>query len=245
MVRKRVTIYAVTKEQLLAEVEDVLRTMPSREQFEQRSEESQSWVGRAAAAITAWDVPRTFTVDAAVDDINKALDMLRNLNGRSKLTALLHQARAALRMEVGPLSVVVDKGQVFDYFDEVRKVIEPARSDVFFVDPYLDAEFVTRYLPHVAPGTGVRLLGSSKKMATLLPAVDLFAKQSGLSIHVRSSTDIHDRYLFVDRAACYLSGASFKDGAKNAPAVLTQIGDAFAAMWITYDGLWNAGKVER
>lgn len=37
-------------------------------------------------------------------------------------------------MEVGPLSVVVQQGQVFDYFDEVRKVIEPARSDLFFVD---------------------------------------------------------------------------------------------------------------
>ena len=46
-----------------------------------------------------------------------------------------------------PLSVVVQKGQVFDYYDEVRKVIEPARTDVFFVDPYLAADFVSRYLP--------------------------------------------------------------------------------------------------
>jgi hypothetical protein len=88
-----------------------------------------------------------------VDDVNKALDMMRNVNGRAKLTSLLHQARADLRMDVGPLSVVIDKGQVFDYFDELRKVIEPARSDLFCVDPYLDAEFVSHYLPHVAGGT--------------------------------------------------------------------------------------------
>ena len=115
-------------------------------------------------------------------------------------------------MEVGPLSVVVDKGQVFEYFDEQRKVIEPARKELFFVDPYLDAEFVTRYLPHVAAGTGVRLLVGSKRTATLLPAVDLFAKQSSLGISVRSSNAFHDRHLFVDQPECYVSGASFKDG---------------------------------
>jgi hypothetical protein len=235
----------VTNEQLLAEIEDILRALPTREQFDKRSEDSISWVGRAAAALTRWDMPKFPQIDAAVDDINKSLDTVRNINGRTKLTQLLHQARADLRMEVGPLSVVIDKGQVFDYFDELRKVIEPARKDLFFVDPYLDAEFVTRYLPHVAAGTTVRLLGSQKRMATLLPAVDLFAKQSGLGINVRSSNDIHDRYLFVDQSACYVSGASFKDGAKKAPAVLTQIGDAFQAMWTTYNDLWNKATVER
>jgi hypothetical protein len=235
----------VDKAQLLAEVEDILRAMPSREDFEKRTEESISWVGRAAAALTRWDFTRTPSINGAVDDVNKALDMMRNVNGRAKLTSLLHQARADLRMDVGPLSVVIDKGQVFDYFDELRKVIEPARSDLFFVDPYLDAEFVSHYLPHVAGGTTVRLLGGPKRMPTLLPAVDLFMKQSGLAIQVRSSTDIHDRYLFVDRATCYVSGASFKDGAKKAPAVLTQIVDAFTATWATYDAQWNGAKVER
>jgi hypothetical protein len=235
----------VEKAQLLAEVEDILRSVPSREGFEKRSEGSISWVGRAAAAISRWETPRTYMVDTAVDDINKSLDMVRNAKGRAKLTSLLHQARADLRMEVGPLSVVVEKGQVFDYFDELRKVIEPARSEVFFVDPYLDAEFVSRYLPQVATGTSVRLLGGPKSMATLLPAVDLFTTQSGTPIQVRSSNDIHDRFLIVDRAACYLSGASFKDGGKNAPAVLTQIGDGFQAMWNTYDALWARGKIER
>lgn len=233
------------KDQLLAEVEDILRTMPPREAIQQRSADAAGWIGRAAAAITRWDQPRTFMVNAAVDDIHTSLDLVRNVKGLSKLTALLHQARADLRMEVGPLSVVVQQGQVFDYFDELRKVIEPARSEVFFVDPYLDAEFVSQYLPHVASGTTVRLLGGPKKMATLLPAVDSFAQQSGIPIQVRLSNDIHERFLFVDRTACYVSGASFKDGTKNAPALLTQIIDAFQAMWNTYDALWTSGKVER
>ncbi len=175
----------------------------------------------------------------------RSFDMETNAEGFVALKALLHQARADLRMEVGQLSVVVPHGQVFDYFDELRKLIEPARLDVFFVDPYLDAEFVSRYLPHVAKGVPVRLLGGPKKMGTLLPAVDLFTRQHGVAVSVRSSEKFHDRYLFVDRTACYLSGTSFKEGAKNAPTVLTQITDAFQAMWDTYERLWNAAKVER
>jgi hypothetical protein len=116
---------------------------------------------------------------------------------------------------------------------------------VFFVDQYLDAEFVSRYLPHVADGVAIRLLGGSKRIATLLPAVDMFAQQFKRTPQVRSSNGLHDRYLFVDRSTCYLSGASFKDGAKNAPAVLTQVTDAFQAMWETYERLWNSARPER
>lgn len=115
---------------------------------------------------------------------------------------------------------------------------------MFFVDPYLDADFVGRYLPYVPQGVAVRLLGRYGMLA-LLPAVDLFARQSNLSIEVRSSPDLHDRFLFVDKNECYLSGASFKDGARKAPATLTQIVDGFKAMWDTYDRLWTAGKQER
>ena len=104
-------------------------------------------------------------------------------------------------MELGRGSVVVAEGRVFEYFDELRKVIETARVDVFFVDPYLDADFVSRYLPYVAEGVSIRLLGGAKKRATLLPAVDSFAQQSGRPVSVRVSDGLHDRYLFVDGAA--------------------------------------------
>jgi hypothetical protein len=75
------------------------------------------------------------------------------------------------------LSVIAQSGQVFDYFDELRKVIEPARTEVFFVDPYLNPNFVSRYLPHLAQGVAVRLLGW-KGMPALVSAVDVFAQQS-------------------------------------------------------------------
>ena len=237
------------KEQLLAEVEDVLRTAPPREPFNPFDDAVLPWLGRAAAVIQQWNVVYTPDFDRAARQLRAQAPTRDTQTGRheafSELMKLLYQARANLRMEVGQLSVVIQSGEAFDYFDEVRKVIETARTELFFVDPYLDAEFVSRYLPQASDGVAIRLLGGPKRIAALIPAVDLFAQQFKRTLQVRSSNGLHDRYLFVDRSACYLSGASFKDGAKSAPAVLTQITDAFQAMWDTYEGLWRTGKVER
>jgi hypothetical protein len=210
----------------------------------QNKENGVAWFGRFSAVIRAWNMARSPEVLLAQMQL-ESMAPEQNQNGYRRILALLNEARHALRMEtVGPLSVSVDHGQVFDYFDEVRKIIELAKQDFLFVDPYLDAEFVSRYLSHVSKGVTIRLL-AREKLTTLLPAVDLFAKQSGCSIQVRSAPHFHDRYVFVDNNACYQSGASFKDGVKSAPTTLTQITDASAPMLQTYEELWRKAKSER
>jgi hypothetical protein len=235
----------VKKEQLLAEIEDILRRMPSLDDFEADegpTEETLAWLGHSVAAIQRWDAAYMSACTVAAHHLRSTYS---KYEGFYQLKTLLYQARADLRMEIGQLSVVIQAGQMFDYFDELRKVIQTARTEVFFIDPYLDAEFVSRYLPQVSGRPEVRLLGGPKRMGALLPAVDLFAHQSQLKCQVRSSNELHDRYLFIDGVACYLSGASFKDGAKKAPATFTQITDAFHAMWETYDGLWKSAVPQR
>jgi len=232
------------QEELLGEVEDILRTMPPRETLRHPSDENFAWLGRVSAFIEAWDLPKCIPLGLAMDQFHG--QMAREAQeGLRKILTLLHQARHDLRMKtIGPVNAAMGHGRIFDYFDEVRKIIEPAKQDLLFVDPYLDAEFVARYLPHVATGVSIRLL-ARERIPTLLPAVDLYAQQSGAVVKARSAAGFHDRYVIVDRAACYQSGASFKDGAKAAPTTLTQITDAFPVVLQTYEDLWNQAKVER
>ena len=138
------------------------------------------------------------------------------------------------------MTKAVGKGEVFDYFDELRKVIETAKVDILFAEPYLEAEFVSRYLPHVSTGVVVRLLGE-QKMSELNSAVAMYGQQANMTIEVRRGADLHDRCLFVDGKRCFQSGASFKDAAKKSPTTLTEIVDAFAAMHDTYERLWLQG----
>lgn len=234
----------MTEEDLLGEVEDILRSMPDQATLRHPTAENFAWLGRVSALIEVWNSPKQLALGLAMNQFHgqSARDAQEGLR---KILTLLHQARHDLRMKtVGPVSAALGVGQTFDYFDEVRKIIEPATKDIFFVDPYLDAEFVSRYLPHIASGVVIRLL-ARERIPTLLSATESFAQQSGAQVSVRSAVGFHDRYVFVDGAACYQSGASFKDGAKKAPTTLTQITDAFSVVRKTYEDIWAGAKAVR
>lgn len=116
---------SLTNEQLLAEVEDILRSMPPRETLRHPIDENSAWIGRVSALIMAWDMPNFLYLRPAIDDFyGRGFEFEQ---GFRKIMTMLHEARHDLRMKtIGPLNAAVGRGNVFDYFDEVRKIVEPA-----------------------------------------------------------------------------------------------------------------------
>ena len=219
--------------------------MPPRATIRHDTQENVAWFGRVSAAIENWNLSKSVLVKESLELFFGTGHARETATGFTKLLVLLHQAHHDLRLEmVGPATLAFPGGRMFDYFDETRKIVELARQDLFFVDPFLDGEFVSRYLPNVAAGVTIRLL-AREKLATLLPAVEAFAGQTGGTIQIRSAPHYHDRFVFVDRISCYQSGASFKDGAKAAPTTLTQITDACAVVLKTYEDIWSRAKIKR
>jgi hypothetical protein len=139
------------KEQLLVQIEDLIRTAPLPTEIRSQTEENLAWLGRVSAAIESWNPARSGAFQDYLRQMRKqSPEEFRE--GIGDVNLLLHQARSDLRMEtVDQTDVVVGHRMVFDYFDEVRKIIESARKDLFFVDPYLDAEFVSRTCPTSPP----------------------------------------------------------------------------------------------
>jgi hypothetical protein len=235
----------IPEESLLAEVEYLLRTTPNYATVRHKTEETLDWLARAAAVVTEWDSQEAVSFMKHVDAFNFPDARLSN-SAWYNIVICVRRVGHHLRMQtIGPVSLAIGAGAVFDYFDSIRKVVEQASTEILFVDPYLDAEFVASYLPQVRSGVAVRLLTSDRKLGALLPALEAFAAQHGTPVSVRSANGLHDRYVFIDRASCYQSGASFKDGARNAPTTLTQITDAFAPVFETYERMWQAAKMER
>ena len=231
----------ISPEQLLIEVDELLRAVPEQSTLRHDLDVNHAWLGRASAIVQEASAPlaisfagnlRTFWGSGSGLEAQRAL--------RAMFTQL-HQVRQMLRLKVGPVAVAVERGAVFDYYDEIRKVIEGAKTDLLFVDPYLDAEFVSRYLPSAVTGVAIRLLGK-EKMSTLLPAAELFRQQTGASIEVRKAVSGHDRFIFVDGIACYQSGSSFKDGTKTAPTTFIQMLEpaVVSAVQKIYEDMWTA-----
>lgn len=225
----------VTEESLLAEVEDLLRGAPAIEGISAQY----NWLGRVRALTDLWDGADSVHCGSHIRYLQGAGDDRTGSKYYHHLMTLLQTAQADLILKtVGPLNVAVSEGQVYRYFEEIRKIVELASTDVFFVDPYLEVDFVAKYLRYVRDGVTIRLLGS-KHMKELMPAVKTFAQETGKPIEVRRANRMHDRFVFINKSDCYYSGASFKDGAKKAPAIISQITDAFSAMHDTYEKMWD------
>src|SRR5579859_2332469 len=144
--------------------------------------ENHAWLGRVAAVLNVWK-PREPFLWTLMDDV-QSMDDYRSVPAVNHLPRWLYHARSDLRLKIpGRTSVAIGRGMIFDYFDEIRKYIELARNDLLFVDPYLDAEFVSRFLLLVREGVTVRLL-AREKLQTLLPAVDALSQQSKLVIQI-------------------------------------------------------------
>ena len=233
----------IAPEELYAEVGELLRTMPSRTQM--GNGDTVQWLGRAVAVMDRWDRFKGIFFQTHIRNVQSNIGFTHD-EGYDGVTLMINQAHYDLKLATaGPVSVALEVGMTFHYFEEVRQIVELASTDVFFIDPYLDADFVGRYLVLIKPEVTIRLLTSNAHVAQLLAAVDAFTRQHGNSVGVRTAKDLHDRYVITDRSACYQSGASFKDGAKRAPTTLTQITDAFAAVQQTYETNWREAYVAR
>ena len=246
----------MTDEELLVEVKDLIRTIPPQSTFvASENHEVLAWLGRVAAVLDNWNSLRSISlrVSRHISTLQSAgvLDLLDDRNevntAYRALVTTLHQAQYDLTMKTtGPVSMVIDSGRPYDYFDELRKIIETARIEIWFIDPYLDASFVSQFMTQIVSEVNVRLLTSARYIESLVPAVTNWAVQNRVQMDLRlCSTGLHDRFVFIDDKSCYQSSASFKDGTRKNSATIIQVTDTFEALYSTYNSMWeNARAIE-
>lgn len=219
----------VPADELLAEIESLQRSAPSAEDFARDDDAVLSWRGRAVAVISAWSLVKGNILREHLSRIDQPFEANDRPQAIREVQLLLHEARHAKMLEVGPQAsdAAIGAGAVFEYFTELKRRLQLAQQDILFVDPYLDADFAERYLPQIGAAVGVRLLTSGKRISKLLPAIAMFAKQTGVEVQVREAT-FHDRFVFIDGRLGFQSGSSFKDGAAKAPTELIELVDTLA-----------------
>lgn len=158
-----------TPEQLLGEFDELIRSMPSDKDMLAGADDALRWSGHASALVRSWDSGKAISFDMKIEQLTgyASMDPRQQLR---MIKAILYEARSTLQMEaIGPMAIAIGKGSTFDYFDELRKIIELATEDILFVDPYMDADFIARYMPYVRPGIAIRLL-TTNEIALLVPA---------------------------------------------------------------------------
>ena len=64
---------SLTSEQLLAEVEDIIRSMPPRATIRNDTPENFAWLGRVSAAIESWNPSKTLPLSTALTQLGNVI----------------------------------------------------------------------------------------------------------------------------------------------------------------------------
>ena len=105
-----------------------------------------------------------------------------------------------------PQKVFYD-GQIYDAFEQMKKFVRMAKTELIIIDPY----FADCVLPLIAQKRqGVSVLAVKNSRNKLLHAVDVakFNAQYANSLTVKTSDKFHDRFLIIDKTALIHVGAS-------------------------------------
>ena len=105
-----------------------------------------------------------------------------------------------------PQKVFFD-GQIYDAFEQMKKFVRMAKTELIIIDPY----FADCVLPLIAQKRqGVPVLAVKNSRNRLLHAVDVakFNAQYANSLTVKTSDKFHDRFLIIDKTTLIHVGAS-------------------------------------
>jgi hypothetical protein len=130
---------------------------------------------------------------------------------------------------------VYQKGEVYDFYKDIREITEQAKSEVFLVDSYPDEEVLNLYLEKIPAGIKIRVLIKESK-GNFLTVAQKFKLKPGVNFEVRASRDCHDRLFFIDNA-CYVIGQSLKDAARK-PTYLIKV-ESYDLFRKVFEGLWS------
>jgi hypothetical protein len=167
----------------------------------------------------------------------------RNFELRSmQQSALLESLVATLRLHLPEEAIkgVYEPGDEYAFYRDLSSLIQSATQEIFIIDAYLDEQVFNLYVSKVPNNVPVRIL-SNKIGANVETIANMYVKSRPLEL--RSSTDIHDRAIFLDQRG-WVSGASIKDAAKKKPAHLIEFEEPMlSASRDIHNAIWQAATV--
>lgn len=159
-----------------------------------------------------------------------------------KQEALLRGLISTLRLQLPEEEIkgVYEPSQEYDFYRDLSSLIQTAKRSVFIVDAYLDEQVFNLYVSKVSDGVTVHIL-SNKIGVNVEIVARMYAKNRSLAL--RSSSDIHDRTVFLDERG-WVIGQSIKDAAKKKPTYLIELDEPLlTASKDAYYRIWAAATV--
>ncbi|MBW7933851.1 MAG: hypothetical protein H3C62_09625 [Gemmatimonadaceae bacterium] len=225
------------KKVILAELKALLASAPDFNLYSETSVTHITWLAKAHALVAKEDPGAAITLRTATDFMPIHIGRPTNV---AQVFSVIHRTVAALEIDVGENGGgAFGPGAVYDFLRALRDILQAASSEVFIVDPYLNAEVFDTYVSGVAAHAKVRLFLQDRD-PSFKPALAKYVAQYPNRVDARESKKLHDRVVFVDRSSCWLLGQSIKDAARRGPTYIAPISaDIVPLKLADYEALWS------
>ena len=238
----------MTPEQLLAPLEAVIRDAPAFVYQQPLTDEEQRWLGRAEALVEA-----SGSTYALLEFRTARQDLGSIGHSKEALLLPLHAtySRVELHAPAAARGAFIPAGDTWNGYAALVKLIQKPCDNLLIVDPYLNSDMYTDFLPHSSARTSVRclttrrpenhdgLLAAARKWTT-----DAIAKNKPVELKYAPAGALHDRLIIIDGREAWLISQSFKDIAKRSPASVSRADKEICFMKAQhYDELWSKSDV--
>ena len=160
-------------------------------------------------------------------------DQSKNDANQAKNESRFKEIFDAMRSKDFPPQKIFFDGMVYDAFEQVRKFVRTAKSELILIDPYAD-DSVLDILANKRAGVKL-LIAKGPRSRLHQTAIDRFNAQYASSLTVLNTDRFHDRFFILDRASLIHIGMSLIHLGKkcfgfstfdkaNIPEFLTRLG---------------------
>ena len=118
----------------------------------------------------------------------------------------LNKVLDAMQDKTFPPQKIFYEGQFYDAFEQMKRFVRMARSELVVIDPYFD-DSVLPLLAHRRPSVRITVVHGSRARLHEID-VERFNAQYGHSLTTRTCDTFHDRFLVVDGTMLVHVGAS-------------------------------------
>ena len=140
-------------------------------------------------------------------DRRQIADQMRNDANQARNEDRFKLILDAMQDKKFPPQKVFYDGQIYDAFEQMKKFVRMAKTELIIIDPYFD-DSVLQLIAQKRPGVSVLVVKNKRK--DLLHAVDVarFNAQYNNTLTVKESIKFHDRFLIIDKTTLIHVGAS-------------------------------------
>jgi len=137
------------------------------------------------------------------------------------------------------LEKVYSPGNSYEFYDDVKKIIESSTSQVFLIVPYATEDIINLFLKQLTKDIKITLL-TNKPQGNFVSIAQKFKSERGKNFSVKTNKNCHDRVFFVDKK-CYVTGQSLDKAASKQPTYICKVQDS-GSFRNVFQQLFDSGK---